>query len=56
VRISSDSLADAVSGARPSPYHPSQDGTVVLDGKSKTIIVEPVRKPEQAPVPQPAQR
>jgi hypothetical protein len=38
------------------PYHHGQDGTVVLDGKSKTIIVEPVRRPEQAPVPQPAQR
>jgi hypothetical protein len=33
-----------------------QDGAIVLDGKSKTIIVEPVRRPEQAPVPVPAQR
>jgi len=28
----------------------------VLSGKSKTIIVEPVRQPEQAPAPVPAQR
>jgi hypothetical protein len=36
-------------------YHPGQ-GRHVLEGKSKTIVVEPVRKPEQAPVPVPAQR
>jgi hypothetical protein len=29
---------------------------VSLIGRSKTIIVEPVRKPESAPVPEPAQR
>jgi hypothetical protein len=44
--------------------HPSQaaggsthyDLDVSLTGRSKTIIVEPVQKPEPAPVPEPAQR
>jgi hypothetical protein len=30
--------------------------TVVLGGKSKTIIVEPLQTPVPAPAPEPAQR